>query len=282
MPRFSLLPAKADKQRLAHIAAELMTNQLDDYKHWLADFRQRFIKAKGWSEKDVKQRIKDGYVCVREGRIQELPDGDKLPAAAVPVFYVLTPGEWKLPLMIHERLTGLVTRALTSDNSPKDIVLGLLAKIEHPEGEHESKEIQQKRHSAAFWGEQLLDAWKDPGLSSVIESDAFWQAILSAFQAGRRLTIIELYQTPQLLADLIRAQAFGSGRSPDELTKRLTKSYLELRAEHGRSPKLKEVAKAAGGKWSNTEACWLFDELTPVTPRGLCERLKDIHRKYPV
>jgi hypothetical protein len=251
------------------------------YKRWLVDFKQRFILAKAWDKKDVKQRIKDGYVCVRDGRIQELPDGGKLPADAVPVFRVLTPGRWKLPLPIHERLTGLVSKALSSDRSPKDIFLGFLANAEHPASEHESEEIRRKRDAAAYWMRQPLGACEDPSLAGVKGSDALWRVVLSAFQAGRRHQIFELYRNPQILADLIKAQAFGSGKSADELTKRLTKSYLELRAGRGRPPKLKEVAKAAGGKWSNTEACWLFDELTPVTHRGLCERLKDIRRKYP-
>jgi hypothetical protein len=261
-----------------------MTNQLDDYKHWLADFRQRFIKAKGWDEKEAKRRTKDAWACVLDGRIVELPRGEKLPADAVPIFLIKTPGSWKPPIEIEERLTGLVTRALTSERSPRDILLGLLAKIEHPEGEDESEEIKQKRDSAAFWAEQLLDACKDPALAEAVKSDPFWQALISAFQAGRRLTVLELYQTPQILADLIKAQAFQAGRSPDEMTKRLDSSFLELRAALGRAPKPREVAELAGGVWSKVESCWEFDDLVgkpSISHGALCDRLKDIRRKHP-
>ena len=70
----------------------------------------------------------------------------------------------------------------------------------HADGPDESDEIKKKRHSAAFWAHQLLDACEDEALAGVIEGDVFWQAMLSALQAGQRLTILELYRNPQLLA----------------------------------------------------------------------------------
>ena len=219
------------------------------------------------------------------GRVHVLAEDSQRPANAVPVFQMLTPGGWKLPIRILDHLTGLVAKAMSSDRSPRDIVLGLLDLADHADGQDESDDIKKKRHSEAFWVLQLLNACEDEALSGVTGSDVFWQAVLSAYQAGRRHTILELYQTPQLLADLIKAQVFQSGRSPDELTQCLEVSFLKLCAERERPPKSREVAKAAGGVWSEIDDRWEFDELKSlpsVTHRGLCERLKDIRRKHSV
>jgi hypothetical protein len=255
-------------------------NNPNEWKEWFADFRQRFIAAQKWDEKEARLRIKDDWVCVRDGKVQFLDGSNKLPADAVPVFQFLTPGGWKVPLRVQEQLTRLVERALTSERSPRDILLGLLSKIEHADGADESEEIRQKRHQAAYWGRQLLDACEDPALADVVELDVFWQAVLYAFQAGRRHTILELYRNPQLLSDQAKAQAFQTGRTPDKLTRRLEASFLAMRVKLGRSPKPREVAEASGGNWSNTEACWQFEELGLVSHRGLCERLKDIRRRH--
>ena len=159
----------------------------------------------------------------------------------------------------------------------------MLDRASHAGGQDESDEIKQKRHKAGFWNWQLLDACEDEALSGVIGSDAFWQVVLYALQAGRRHAILELYQTPQLLADLIKAQAFQSGRSPDELSRRLEARFLELLAKLGRHPKPREVAEAAGGVWSEIDDCWQFDDLKsmPSVPSGaLYDRLDKIRRKH--
>ena len=251
----------------------------DDWSEWLRSFRARFIAAQGWSEKEAKRGIRDGWAVVRDGRVHFLYGGGPRPADAVPVFSMLTPGGWKLPIRILDRLTGLVGKAMSSDRSPRDIVLGLLSQVEHADGQDESDEIKQKRHTAAFWGYQLLDACEDETLAGVTGSDVFWQAVLSAFQAGRRHTILELYQNPQLFDDLTKAQAFQSGRSPDELSRHLEASFLELRDERGRPPKPREVAEAAGGVWSETDACWQFGK-QPISHGALCDRLKDIRHRH--
>ena len=64
---------------------------------------------------------------------------------------MLTPGGWKLPIWILERLIGLVTKAMSSQRAPEDIVLGLLSLVEHPDGRDEDDEIKRQRHKAAFW-----------------------------------------------------------------------------------------------------------------------------------
>ena len=247
----------------------------EPWNEWLAEFKQRFIEANKWTEKEAKLRIRDAWAIVRDGRVHILESDDQRPADAVPVFLTLTPGGWKLPIWIEECLTGLVEKAISSNRSPHDIVLGLLSRIEHPDGQDESDEIKQKRDSAAFWGQQLLDACEDKTLSGVVDSDVFWQAVLAAFLAGRRLTILDLYRDPQTLANLIKAEAFQGGRSPDELTRRLRASYIELRSKSDRRPKPQEVAKAAGGKWSNCDACWQFGDRL-ISHDALCQRLKDI------
>ena len=91
------------------------------WREWLADFRRRFIEARGWDEREAKLRIKDTWVVVRDGRIQILPDGKQRPADAVPVFYILTLGGWKLPPEISECLTGWITRLLSTDQSPRGL-----------------------------------------------------------------------------------------------------------------------------------------------------------------
>jgi hypothetical protein len=251
-----------------------------NWNQWLSGFRQWLIETSQWTEQEAAHRIRDGWIMVRDGRLQEVHQGEALPADAVRVFSVLTPGGRKWPIQIHERLTGLVSKALSSDRAPKDVFLGLLAEAEHPGEEHEGKEIRAKRDAAVYWMRQPLGGCEDPVLAGVKESDALWRVVLSAFQAGRRHQILELYKDPQLLADLLKAQMFQSGRSPDELTRRLGASYHELRAKSGRHPKPHEIAKAAGGVWSKTEACWLFGT-QPIGHAALRDRLKDIRRRHP-
>ena len=162
-------------------------------------------------------------------------------------------------------------------------MLGLLSQVEHTDGPERIRRDQTEASRAAFWGYQLLDACEDETLAGVIGSNAFWQALLYAFLAGRRHTILELYRDPQLFDDLIKAQAFQSGRSPDELTRQLEASWLELRTELGRHPKPREVAEAAGGVWSEIDDCWQFDHLDglPSVPSGaLYDRLDKIRRKH--
>jgi hypothetical protein len=253
------------------------------WSEWLRSFRARFIAAQGWSEKEAKLRIRYAWAVVRDGRVHVLASDDQRPANAVPVFLMLTPGGRKLPIQIIDRLTGLVGQAMSSNRSPRDIVLGLLSQVEHADGQHESHEIQQKRSKAAFWAWQLLDACEDEALAGVIGSDVFWQALLYALEAGRWLTILELYRDSQVLADLIKAQAFQSGRGPDELSRHLEASYLKLRAESGRDPKPREVAEAAGGVWSEIDDCWQFDDMDglPSVPSGaLYDRLDRIRQKH--
>jgi hypothetical protein len=252
----------------------------DIWIEWLAGYRESFIAKQGWAPKEAQRRIRDASVCVRDGRVYVLADDSQRPEGAVPVFLILTPGGWKLPIRILERLTGLVEKAMSSNRSPRDIVLGLLDLANHAGGQEESDEIKKNRHAAAFWAWQLLDACEDGTLAGVIGSDAFWQAVLYALQAGRRHAILELYQNPQLFDDLTKAQAFQSGRSPDELTRRLEARWLDLRAERGRPPKSREVAEAAGGVWSEIDACWQFGERS-ISHGALCDRLKDIRHRHP-
>ncbi len=255
----------------------------DSWTDWIQTFRERFIAKQGWTEKEAKLRIRDAWAVVRDGRIHVLANDSEQPAGAVPVFLMLTPGGWKLPIQILERLTGLAEKAMSSNRSPRDIVLGLLSLADPANDQDEPDEIKQKSHSAAFWGYQLLDACEDETLAGVIGSDTFWQALLYAFLAGQRHTILELYRDPQLLDDLIKAQAFQCGRSPDELTRRLEASWLELRTELGRHPKPRQIAEAAGGVWSEIDDCWQFDHLDglPSVPNGsLYDRLDKIRRKH--
>jgi hypothetical protein len=255
----------------------------DIWIEWLAAYRESFIAKQGWAPKEAQGRIRDASVCVRDGRVYVLADDSQQPEGAVPVFLILTPGGWKLPIRILDRFTGLVAKAMSSQRSPRDIVLGLLDSANHAGGQEESDENKKNRHSAAFWSHQLLDACEDETLSGIVESDVFWQVPLSAYQAGYRQAILDLYRDPQLLADLVKVQAFQCGRSPDELTRFLEERFLELLAERGRPPKPREVAEAAGGRWDELDDRWQFDDISSlpsVSHRGLCERLKVIRRKH--
>jgi hypothetical protein len=258
-----------------------MMHNPEAWSDWLRSFRERFIAKQGWSEREAKLRIRDGWACIRDGRVHVLDGDDQRPADAVPVFQMLTPGGWELPIWIQERLTGLLTKAVSSQRSPRDIVMGLLSQVEHAGGPGESDEIKQKRHSAAFWAHQLLDACEDESLAEVSGTDVFWQVPLYAYQAGYRRAILELYQNPKLFGDLTKAQAFQSGRDQDELTRRLEASWLELRVKRGRrTPKPREVAEAAGGKWNVVDAFWQFGKRS-MSQGALCQRLKDIRHRHP-
>ena len=258
----------------------MIANTPDDWHAWLNSFRKQFIAAQGSGQKEVKLRIRDAWVVVRDGRVHNLTGGGQRPEDAIPIFETLTFGSWKRPIEITDRLTGLIAKAMASQRSPRDIVLGLLSQVEHAEGPDESAEIKQKRDKAAFWIWQLLDACEDGALSAVAKSDVFWQAILYALEAGRWLTILDLYRNPQALTDLVKAQAFQAGRKPDEVSRHLEASYEEQCAKLGRDPKPREVAEAAGGKWSNADACWQFGTQL-LSHDALCQRLKDIRHRRP-
>jgi hypothetical protein len=253
------------------------------WRDWLRSFREQFIAKHGWSGKGAKLRIRDAWAVVRDGRAHLLTKTDQRPVGAVPVFEILTPGGWKLPIQIRERLTGWVTKAMSSERPPRDIVLGWLDSANSADGPDESDEIERKRHSAAFWARRLLAICEHESLSEVAGTDIFWNAVLCALQAGRRLTILELYRNPELLAGLTKAQAFQSGRSPDELTRLLEASYLELRTARGRDPKPGEVAKLAGGRWDELDERWEFDDLDglpSLTHGALRDRLDKIRAKH--
>lgn len=250
-----------------------------DWLGWLSDFRQRFIAAHGWDQRTSKLMLKDGFIVVRNGEIHSLSADDKLPSNAVPVFFQLTPGGWRLPIWIAEALTGLVSKALTSQLPPRDIVLGLLSQMEHPE-EQDKDERHHKK--AIFWTQQLRNAIEDPSLGGVIDNDALWQVALLAIQVGRCHTILELYQDPKLLADLLRAQAFRSGRAPDELTRRLAAERSRQLQATGREPKPRAVAEGIGGSWNGTDRWWEFpfDDLQTPTHKAICRRIEAIRKAH--
>jgi hypothetical protein len=106
----------------------------DIWIEWLAAYRESFIAKKGWAPKEAQRRIRDASVCVRDGRVHILDSDSQRPAGAVPVFLMLTPGGWKLPIRILDRLTGLVAKAMSSQRSPRNIVLGLLSQMSTPMG----------------------------------------------------------------------------------------------------------------------------------------------------
>ena len=118
----------------------------DSWTDWIQTFRERFIAKQGWTEKEAKLRIRDAWACCPRWRVHVLANDGQRPAGAVPVFEMLTPGGWKLPIQILDRLTGLVAKAMSSQRSPRDIVLGLLSQADHADGQDESDEIKQKRH----------------------------------------------------------------------------------------------------------------------------------------
>jgi hypothetical protein len=127
-----------------------MSTPPNNWANWPRTFRERFIAAQGWSDKEARLRTRDAWACVRDGQVHVLAEGSQRPAGAVPVFLTLTPGGWKLPIRIMERLTGLVGKAMSSNRSPRDIVRGLLSHVDH----------------AAFWAYQLLDACEDEALAA--------------------------------------------------------------------------------------------------------------------
>ena len=111
-----------------------MNDTREAWNEWLNSFRERFIAEKGWTAKDAKRCLLDGWVVVRDGRAHALTEGSQRPADAVPVFEMLTPGGWKPPIQIIDRLTDLIAKAMSSQRSPRVIVLGLLDLANHADG----------------------------------------------------------------------------------------------------------------------------------------------------
>lgn len=47
-----------------------MNDQRKQWVKWLGGFRQRFIAAQKWTEKEARLRLCDGWACIRGGDIQ--------------------------------------------------------------------------------------------------------------------------------------------------------------------------------------------------------------------
>jgi hypothetical protein len=259
-----------------------MMHNTEAWRDWLSAFRARYIEEQGWSEKEAKWRIRDAWAVVRGAHLHVLTGGDQRPVDAIPIFEVLTLGGFEPPIGIVERLTGLVSKAMTSQRAPRDIVMGILEQALHTEGKDESEETTRYRHTAALWVERLLAVCEHEELSGVAGSDVFWSTLLAALFVGRRITVLELYKDPQAFHDLIKVQAFQSGKSQSELSRCLETSLLELRADLEREPTAREVFKAAGGVESKIDECWDFEDLKgmPSIPTGaLYDRLEKIRRR---
>jgi hypothetical protein len=97
-----------------------MSDTPEAWGDWLRSFRERFIAKQGWTNKEAKLRIRDGWACVRDGRVHVMDGDDQRPAGAVPVFQMLTLGGWKLAIRLEERLSGSQT---SSDISRLDGVV---------------------------------------------------------------------------------------------------------------------------------------------------------------
>jgi hypothetical protein len=252
------------------------------WNEWLAELKQQVIKANKWTDKEAKLRIRDAWGVVRDGRLLVLAGGDQRPADAIPIFETLTFGGFHPPIQIVERLTGLVSKALTSQRTPRDIVIGLLSHIEHAEGPGESDEVLKQRHTAALWARRLLTLCEHEAFSAVAGTDLFWNTIICALQTGRRHAFLEICRDPQVFSDLIKAQAFQSGRGPDELTRRLEGEWLKQRQDTGREPKPRAVARGIGGTWSKIDGWWEFpfDELLTPTHKAIRRRVEAIKKAH--
>ncbi len=127
----------------------MISNAYDAWIDQLNSLREQFVAAQGWTEKEAKLRLRDGWAVVRDGRVHNLTGGGQRPEDAIPIFEILTAGGWKRPLRIDECLTGLVTKAMTSERSPRDIVMGILGQSLRADGSGESEETTRHRHTAA-------------------------------------------------------------------------------------------------------------------------------------
>lgn len=157
-----------------------MMHNTEAWRDWLSAFRARYIEEQGWSEKEAKWRIRDAWAVVRGAHLHVLTGGDQRPVDAIPIFEVLTLGGFEPPIGIVERLTGLVSKAMTSQRAPRDIVMGILEQALHTEGKDESEETTRYRHTAALWVERLLAVCEHEELSGVAGSDVFWSTLLAA------------------------------------------------------------------------------------------------------
>ena len=250
------------------------------WREWLRSFRERFIAKQGWSEKEAKRYLRDGWAVARDRKITFVESAADLPEDARPVFQFLTPLGWKLPLPIALRLDGWI-RDPAEGASLREVALEMLDSVLQPLDLESAgacvDDIKCKRDAVAQAVWCLLDACDAKELAEVIKSDAFWWAILQAMQFGRRQLLLELYANPELRASALKAVAFNSGKNGDALTDRLEARWLELRKKSGRNPKTREVAEAAGGVFDGE--LWEFEE-ADLSPRALIERIVRIKRRY--
>jgi hypothetical protein len=245
---------------------------LMQWEKWLADFKAELIAAHGWTEREARLNILNGWACIRDGRlvvlsrddhintycchhlVVALSDDDARPAESVPVFLTAWPetGSWKMSEQIFRRLESLVAPDLAPRPRPYPTLLRLLTHSQHADGADESDEIKQNRAIASFWGLQLIEAWLDEELADVRNTDALQQVILCAFQTGRRHAILEL-------------------RTKQPLSKLLEATWLKLHAKLGTPPTTEETAWAAGGVCSDSDGSWNFDRLDGTPSLTLCE-----------
>jgi hypothetical protein len=223
---------------------------LDSWTDWIHTFRERFIAKQGWTAKEAKRRIRDGWAYLQNGKVIFAEPGVNRPKDARPAFQFLTHLGWKLPIQITVRLPGFV-RKVDSAKSAKERFLDKLASVIEPEDVAEDAagdvHMQCEHAAQAVW--MLLTQLEDAELASATNHSSLWDALLLAIQVGRRHLLLELYKDPELLTSVIKAQAFSAGKKGDALTHRLEVWWLELRKK-GCNPKPAQVAKAAGGVFS--------------------------------
>ena len=87
---------------------------------------------------------------------------------------------------IVDRLTGLVEKAMSSNRSPRDIVLGLLSWTSTPTAGRIRRD-QTEDGTAGFLEAPTTRRLRGRGAGRSSWNDVFWEVLLSAHEAGRRL-----------------------------------------------------------------------------------------------
>ena len=104
---------------------------LDDWERELVVYRKEFIKLQGWNDKQAESYIRDGWACLRDGRLEILSAEEEAPLDALPVFQFRTPQGWRLPVPLQLHLSTLLrpqADAPSGGLGPRERVFALIAK----------------------------------------------------------------------------------------------------------------------------------------------------------
>ena len=184
---------------------------LDDWERELVVYRKEFIKLQGWNDKQAESYIRDGWACLRDGRLAILSAEEEAPLDALPVFQFRTPQGWRLPVPLQLHLSTLLRPkedAPSGGLGPRERVFALIAKQGPP-----PKGDLLKRKFKASELKRVIAQQAASRLEDICDSDEFetaddsvWQAILAAIQFGRRQLLAEIFADEEAMQENMRGR----------------------------------------------------------------------------